>query len=92
MFFRAAPKIYVSQTSAQMKIFFLDIETAFKSKKQGGILEKPSERYRRIGKFTQYTQVDVFCQNDSEDSCASTHYLGKQKNQLVNLQEQLARY
>ena len=66
-------------------IFFLDFKTTIKVK-LGGMLEKLTESQ------TQWEQVRIFDvnQDDVENkNCASTQSLRIQKNQLIELQEQL---
>ena len=71
-----------SQSKAQMKLLFLDIETTIKIK-LGSILEKLTRRHNRR------EQADL---NDCENEiCASTHFLHIQKSQLIDLQESLER-
>ena len=59
-----------SQNKAQMKLFFLDIETTIKIR-LGSILEKPTQRHNRR------EQADL---NDCDnETCASTQILQIQK-------------
>ena len=71
-----------SQSKAQMKLLFPDIETIIKIKLRS-ILEKLTQRHNRR------EQADL---NDCDNEiCASTQFLQIQKNQLFDLQESLER-
>ena len=72
-----------------MKLKFLEIETAIKSKLTR-TLESLNERRcrnRRGFEFEDHCFAD-----DNEEKDASTQFLQMQKNQLVELQEHLERY
>ena len=72
-----------SQSQAKMKNLFHYNETTIKIK-LGSILEKLIQRHNRR------EQVDLDdCDNET---CASTHFLQIQKNQLTDLQESLEGY
>ena len=71
------------QSKAKMKKFFPDIETTVKIK-LGSILDKLTQRHNR----RQQADLDD-CKNVI---CASTQFLGIQKNQINDLQESLDRY
>ena len=78
-----------TQNKAQMKLNFLDIETAIKSKLTR-TLESLNERRccnQRVFEFE-----DQCFEDDNEEKDASTQFLQKQKNQLIELQEHLERY
>ena len=78
-----------AQSKAQMKLKFLEIETAIKSKLTR-TLESLNERRccnQRVFEFEDHCFED-----DNEEKYASTQFLQMQKNQLVELQEHLERY
>ena len=78
-----------TQSKAQMKLKFLEIETAIKSKLTR-TLESLNERRcrnQRIFEFKHHCFED-----DNEEKDASTQFLQLQKNQLIELQEHLERY
>ena len=54
------------------------------------ILETLSQRHNRRRQVIE--AKDICFQEDGDDSCASTHFLQLQKNQLIGLQEHLERY
>ena len=72
-----------SQSKAQMKLFFLDIETT-KNIKLSSILEKLTHRQNR----REQADLDD-CDNET---CASTQFFQIQKYELFDLQESLERY
>ena len=78
-----------TQSKTQMKLKFLEIETAIKSKLTR-TLESLNERRclnQRVFKFEDHCFED-----DNEEKDASTQFLQMQKNQLIELQEYLERY
>ena len=84
--FIGAMDALASQSKAQMKLSFLDIET-FKIK-LSSILEKLSQRQNR----RVHARFDMSLDDCDNDICASTHFLQIQKKQLIDLQESLERY
>ena len=74
-----------TQSKAQMKLNFLEIETAIRSKLTR-TLESLNERRCRN------QRVFEFKDHDNEEKDASTQFLQMQKNQLIQLQEHLERY
>ena len=77
-----------TQSKAQTKLKFLEIETAIESKLTR-TLESPDERRRNQRVF----DFEDHCfENDNEQKDASTQVLQMQKNQLIELQEHLERY
>ena len=76
-----------SQSKAQMKNLFFDIETTIKIK-LGNILEKLSQRRNR----REHARFDMSQDDCDNEICASTQVLQIQKNQLTDLQESLERY
>ena len=72
-----------------MKLKFLEIETAIKSKLTR-TLEPLNERRCRNQRVFEF---DDHCfEDDNEEKDASTQFLQMQKNQLIELQEHLERY
>ena len=78
-----------TQSKAQMKLKFLEIETAIKSKLTR-TLESLNERRCRNQRVFDFE--DHRFEDDNEEKDASTQFLQMQKNQLVELQEHLERY
>ena len=78
-----------TKSKAQMKLKFLEIETAIKSKLTR-TLESLNERRcrnQRVFKFEDHCFED-----DNKEKLASTYFLQMQKNQLIELQEHLERH
>ena len=87
--FRDALESLATQSKTQMKLKFLDVETAIKSKLTR-TLESLNERRccnQRVFEFE-----DQCCEDDNAEKDASTQTLQKQKNQLIELQEHLDLY
>ena len=78
-----------TQSKAQMKWEFLEIETAIKSK-LSRTLESLNER--RCRNQPGFEFEDHCFEDDNEEKDASTQFLQMQKNQLIELQEHLKRY
>ena len=78
-----------TQSKAQMKLKFLEIETAIKSKLTR-TLESVNERCCRNQRGFEFE--DHCFEDDNEEKDASTQFLQMQKNQLTELQEHLERY
>ena len=78
-----------TQSKAQMKLKFLEIETAIQSKLVP-TLESLIERRCRNQRIFEFE--DHCFENDNEETDASTQFLQMQKNQLIELQEHLERY
>ena len=78
-----------TQSKVQMKLKFLEIETAIKSKLTR-TLEPLKER--RCHNQCVFEFEDHCFEDDNEQKHASTQFLQMQKNQLVELQEHLERY
>ena len=78
-----------TQSKAQMKLKFLEVETAIKSKltRTPDTLNEGRCRNQRVFEFEDHCFED-----DNEEKDASTQFLQMQKNQLVELQEHLERY
>ena len=78
-----------TQSKAQMKLKFLEIETAIKSK-LSRTLESLNER--RCRNQREFEFEDHCFADDDEEKDVSTQFLQMQKNQLIELQEHLERY
>ena len=72
-----------------MKLNFLEIETAIKSKLTR-TLESLKERRCRNQRFFEFE--DHCFEDDNEEKDAPTQFLQMQKNQLVEFQEHFERY
>ena len=78
-----------TQSKAQMKLKFLEIETAIKSKLSRTLKSLNERRCRNQRDF----EFEDHCfEDDNEEKDASTQFLQMQKNQLIELQEHLERY
>ena len=78
-----------TQSKAQMKLKFLVIETAIKSKLTRTLESLNEHRCRNQRVF----EFEYHCfEDDNEEKDASTQFLQMQKNQLIKLQEHLERY
>ena len=78
-----------TQSKAQMKLKFLEVETAIKSKLTR-TLESLNERRCRNQRVFEFE--DHCFEDDNEEKDASTQFLQMQKNQFIELQEHLERY
>ena len=78
-----------TQSKAQMKLQFLELETAIKSKLTR-TLESLNERRCRNQRVFEFE--DLCFEDDNEEKDASTQFLQMQKNQFIELQEHLERY
>ena len=78
-----------TKTKTQMKLKFLEVETAIKSKLTRTLESLNERRYRnqRVFEFE-----DQCFEDDNEEKDASTQFLQMQKNQLIELREHLERY
>ena len=78
-----------TKCKAQMKLKFLEVETAIKSKLTRTLESLNERRYRsqRVFEFE-----DHCFEEDNEEKDASTQFFQMQKNQLIELQEHLERY
>ena len=76
-----------SQSKAQMKLLFLDIETTVWIK-FGSILEKLIQRHNR----REHARFDMSQDDCDYEICASTQFLQIQRSQLIDLQESLELY
>ena len=78
-----------TQSKTQMKLKFLEIETAIKSKLTR-TLESLNER--RCRNQSVFDFEDHCFEDDNEEKDAATQFLQMQKNHLIELQEHLERY
>ena len=78
-----------TQSKAQMKLNFLEIETAIKIKLTR-TLESLNERPSRNQRVLEFK--DHCFEDDNEEKDASTHFLQMQENQLIELQEHIERF
>ena len=78
-----------TQSKAQIKLKFLEVETAIKSK-LARTLESLNERRCRNQRVFEFE--DQCFEDDNEEKDASTQFLQMQKNQLIELREHLERY
>ena len=74
-----------TQSKAQMKLNFIEVETSIKTK-LCAVLEQLKQRRNRVSKF-----VDD-CIVEEEEKDLPTQFLQMQKNQLIDLQEHFERY
>ena len=74
-----------TQSKAQMKLNFFELETAIKTK-LCAVLEQLNQRQNRVSNF-----VDD-CIVEEEEKDLSIKFLEMQKNQLIDLQEHFERY
>ena len=77
-----------TQSKAQMKLNFIEVETAIKIK-LCAMLEQLNQRRNRA------EMVSVFaddCIHEEEEKYLSTQFLQMQKNQIIHLQEHFERY
>ena len=78
-----------TKSKTQMKLKFLELETAIKSKLTRTLESLNERRYRNQSVF----EFEDHCfEDDNEEKDASTQFLQMQKNQLIQLQEHLERY
>ena len=78
-----------TKSKTQMKLKFLEVETAIKSKLTRTLESLNERRYRnqRVFEFGDHCFED-----DNEEKDASTQFLQMQNSQLIELQEHLERY
>ena len=82
--FIAALEGLANQSKAEMKLGFIEIETAIK-RKLCAVLEQLNQRRNRVSKFVDDCMVE-------EEKNLSTQFLQMQKNQIIDLQEHFERY
>ena len=81
---------WATQSKAQMKIRFIEVETAIKIK-LSSILEQLNQRHSQRERVIDYDNDEYF--NDTaEEKELSTQFLQMQKNHLIDLQEHFERY
>ena len=78
-----------TQSKAQMKLNFLEVETAIKSNLTR-TLESLNERRCRNQRVFEFK--DHCFEDDNEEKDASTQFLQMQKNRLIELQKHVERY
>ena len=78
-----------TQSKAQLKLNFIEVETAIKIK-LCAIPEQLNQRRNRAGRVSNF--VDDCCIVEEEEKDLSTQFLQMQKNQLIDLQEHFERY
>ena len=79
-----------TQSKAQMKSRFIEVDTAIKIK-LSSILEQLNQRHSQREQVIDYDNDEYF--NDTvEEKELSTQFLQMQKNQLIDLQEHFERY
>ena len=88
--FNSALEGLATQGKAQMKLGFIEVETAIKIK-LFNILEYINQRHSQRERNIDYDN-DGYFNDTAEEKELSTQFLQKQKNQLVNLQEHFRRY
>ena len=77
-----------TQSKTQMKLNFIEVETAIKIK-LCAILEQLNQRRKPAERVSNFA---VDCMVVEEEKDLSTQFLQMQKNQLIDLQEQFERY
>ena len=79
-----------TQSKAQMKLRFIEVETAIKIK-LSSILEQLNQRHSQPERVFDYDNDEYF--NDTaEETKLSTQFLQMQENQLIDLQEHFESY
>ena len=88
--FISALKGLATQSKAQMKLRFFEVETAIKIK-LSSFMEQLNQRHSQRERVFDYDNNEYF--NDTaEEKELSTQFLQMQKNQLIDLQEHFERY
>ena len=77
-----------TQSKAQIKLSFIEVETAIKIK-LCGILEQPNQRRNQAEGVSYFADE---CMVEGEEKDLSTQFLQIQNNQLIELQEHFDRY
>ena len=80
-----------TQSKAHMKLNFIELETAIKSK-LCAILEQLNQRHQRRNRAEKVSNFVDDCVVEEEEKDLSTQFLQMQKNQLIDLQEHFERY
>ena len=78
-----------TQSKAQMKLIFFEVETAIKIK-LCAILEQLNQRRNRAERESKFVDDFVVEEEEEKDSC--TQFLQAQKNQSIDSQEHFERY
>ena len=79
-----------TQSKAQMKLKFVEVETAIKNE-LSTILEQFNQRHSQRERVNDFDGGEYFS-DTAEEKELSTQFLQMQKNQLVDLQEHFGRY
>ena len=79
-----------TQSKAQMKIRFIEVETAIKIKLTS-ILEQLNQRHSQRERVIDYDN-DEYLNDSAEEKELSTQFFQMQKNQLIDLQEHFEHY
>ena len=79
-----------TQSKAQMKISFIEVETAIKIK-LSSILQQLNQRHSQRERVIDY-ENDEYFNDTAEEKELSTQFLQIQKNHLIDLQEHFERY
>ena len=87
--FITALKGLATQSKAQMKLNFIEVETAVKTK-LCAILEQLNQRCNRAERMSNFADDCVV--EEEEEKYLSTQFLQMQKNQLIDIQEHFERY
>ena len=81
---------FATQSKAQMKLKFSEVETAIKIK-LSSVLEQLNQRHSQTERVIDFEDDECF--NDTADEkVLSTQFLQMQKNQLIDLKEHFERY
>ena len=78
-----------TQSKAQMKLRFIEVETAIKIK-LSSILEQLNQRHSQQDRVIDYDNDECF-KDTMEEKEMSTQFLQMQKHQLIDLQEHFER-
>ena len=86
--FVTALEVLATQSKAQMRLNFIEVETAIKMK-LCAILQQPNQRRNQAERVSKFAD-DCMVEEDEKD--LTTQILQRQKNQLIDLQEHFERY
>ena len=81
----------VTQNKAQIKLKFIEVETAIKIK-QSGVLQQLNQRHSQRERVIDFDDDDEYFNDTAEEKELSTQFLQMQKNQLIDLKEHFERY
>ena len=85
----ACLEILTPHNNVQLKILVLDMEIPFKIRLDR-LLEILRQRHHRCEQVSE--TEDICSQQNSDDSCVSTQFFKKQKNQLIDLRQDFELY